>query len=148
MPLHCWQLRVFYISQQILGALKLISQSYQNYQWSILALKLFRKIFPVIRESIIAGKLPMPRRIKLVVSGRVQGVYFRMFAQKKAKQLAIKGCVRNLDDGRVEIIAEADSDSIENLIQWSHKGPFTARVDQVELFELEVAEAFTSFEIR
>ncbi|MCX7107685.1 MAG: acylphosphatase [Methylococcales bacterium] len=90
----------------------------------------------------------MPRRIKLVVSGRVQGVYFRMFTQKKAKQLAIKGCVRNLGDGRVEIIAEADSDSIEKLIQWSHKGPITARVDQVDLFELEIDEAFTSFEIR
>jgi acylphosphatase len=90
----------------------------------------------------------MPRRIKMVVSGRVQGVYFRMFTQKKAKQLAIKGCVRNLDDGRVEIIAEADSDNIEKLIQWSHKGPITARVDQVDLFELEIDEAFTSFEIR
>ena len=90
----------------------------------------------------------MLRRIKLVVSGRVQGVYFRMFTQKKAKQLSIKGCVRNLPDGRVEIIAEADSDSIEKLIQWSHKGPITARVDQVDLFELEIDEAFTSFEIR
>ena len=56
--------------------------------------------------------------------------------------------MRNLPDGRVEIIAEADSDSIEKLIQWSHKGPITARVDQVDLFELEIDEAFTSFEIR
>ena len=62
--------------------------------------------------------------------------------------MSIKGCVRNLGDGRVEIIAEADSDSIEKLIQWSHKGPITARVDQVDLFELEIDEAFTSFEIR
>ena len=90
----------------------------------------------------------MPRRIKVLISGRVQGVYFRMFTQKKAKQLAIKGCVRNLPDGRVEIIAEADHESIEQLIKWSHKGPLTARVDQVELFEFEVDEVFTSFEIR
>ncbi len=90
----------------------------------------------------------MIRRVRLQVSGRVQGVYFRMFTQKKAKQLDIKGFVRNLPDGRVEIIAEADHVSIEQLKQWCHKGPITARVDQVDMIELEVDEAFTSFEIR
>ena len=90
----------------------------------------------------------MLRRIKLLVSGRVQGVYFRMFTQNKAKQLGIYGCVSNLLDGRVEIIAEAEYERIEQLIKWSHKGPITARVDQVELFEVEADEVFTSFEIR
>lgn len=90
----------------------------------------------------------MIRRIRLQVSGRVQGVYFRMFTQKKAKQLDIKGFVRNLPDGRVEIIAEADHVSIEKLIQWCQKGPITARVDQVDMIELEMDEAFTAFEIR
>jgi acylphosphatase len=71
-----------------------------------------------------------------------------MFTQKKAKQLEIKGFVRNLPDGRVEIIAEADHVSIEQLIQWCHKGPITARVDQVDIIELETDEAFTAFEIR
>lgn len=88
------------------------------------------------------------RKVKILVSGRVQGVYFRMFAQKKAKQSGIKGWARNLPDGRVEIIAEADSGSIENFITWCHKGPVTARVDDVEIGELELGEALTSFEIR
>jgi len=90
----------------------------------------------------------MMRRVKVVVSGRVQGVYFRMFTQKKARHLDIKGCVRNLADGRVEIIAEADNSSIEELIKWSHKGPVTARVDHVEIIELESDEILTTFEIR
>ncbi len=90
----------------------------------------------------------MIRRVRLQVSGRVQGVYFRMFTQKKARQLDIKGFVRNLPDGTVEIIAEADHVGIEQLIQWCHKGPITARVDQVDMIELEMDEAFTAFEIR
>ena len=90
----------------------------------------------------------MMRRVQVLVSGRVQGVYFRMFTQNKAKHLGIKGCARNLPDGRVEIIAEADTGSIEKLIKWCHKGPATARVDQVEITELEPDQVFTSFEIR
>jgi acylphosphatase len=90
----------------------------------------------------------MMRRVKILVSGRVQGVYFRMFTQNKAKHLGIKGCARNLPDGRVEIIAEADNSSIEKLIKWCRKGPVTARVDDIEIIELESDEALTSFEIR
>lgn len=90
----------------------------------------------------------MRRRVKILVSGRVQGVYFRMFTQKKAKQIGIKGCARNLPDGRVEIIAEADHGGIESFIKWCHKGPVTARVDHVEITELESDGALMSFEIK
>ena len=90
----------------------------------------------------------MLRRVKILVSGRVQGVYFRMFTQNKAKHFDIKGCARNLPDGRVEIIAEADHSSIENFIKWCHKGPITARVDYVEIIELESDGVLTSFEIK
>ncbi|MEY3760168.1 MAG: hypothetical protein RIR39_1659 [Pseudomonadota bacterium] len=86
--------------------------------------------------------------VKLLVSGRVQGVYFRVFTQKKARQLDIKGCVKNLPDGRVEITAQADNNTLETFIKWCQKGPITARVDHVEMIELESAEIFTSFEIR
>ena len=90
----------------------------------------------------------MLRRVKLLVSGRVQGVYFRMFTQKKAKQLGINGYVRNLEDGRVEIIAEAESELLDKMIAWAHKGPITARVDQVESEDFLFDEAFTTFDIR
>ena len=90
----------------------------------------------------------MMRRVKILVSGRVQGVYFRMFTQNKAKHFGIKGCAKNLPDGRVEIIAEGVHNSIENFIKWCRKGPITARVDNVEIIELESDEALTSFEIK
>jgi acylphosphatase len=78
----------------------------------------------------------------------VQGVYFRAFTKKKAKQLAIKGSVRNLADGRVEIIAEADEPNLEKFILWCHKGPITARVDQLDMATMAVDELLTRFEIR
>jgi acylphosphatase len=90
----------------------------------------------------------MIRGVKLLISGRVQGVYFRLFAQKKAKQLGIKGYAKNLVDGRVEIMAQADNSSIESFIKWSNKGPITARVDEVEVSEWPIEEQFTTFEIR
>ncbi|MGZ8173893.1 MULTISPECIES: acylphosphatase [Methylobacter] len=87
------------------------------------------------------------RKVKIQVSGRVQGVYFRLFTQNKAKHFAIKGSVKNLPDGRVEIVAEAGSMAIEKFIKWCHKGPITARVDHVEITELQPSELLTSFEI-
>lgn len=89
----------------------------------------------------------MLRKVKILISGRVQGVYFRLFTQNKAKHFAVKGTVRNLPDGRVEIIAEAEHLIIEKFIQWCHKGPVTARVDHVDIVDLEPDEALTSFDI-
>ncbi|MGZ4979324.1 MAG: acylphosphatase [Methylobacter sp.] len=88
------------------------------------------------------------RKVKILVSGRVQGVYFRLFTQNKAKHFSIKGSVRNLPDGRVEIIAEAENMAIEKFIKWCNKGPITARVDHVEVTELQHDEALTTFEIK
>jgi len=90
----------------------------------------------------------MMRRVKILVSGRVQGVYFRVFTQNKAKHFSIKGSVRNLPDGRVEIIAEAEPEIMEKFIKWCHKGPITARVDQLEITDIEADEELTVFEIK
>jgi acylphosphatase len=89
----------------------------------------------------------MMRKVKILVSGRVQGVYFRLFTQNKAKHFAVNGSVRNLPDGRVEIIAEAENIVIEKFIQWCRKGPVTARVDRIDIVELESEDALTSFDI-
>jgi acylphosphatase len=90
----------------------------------------------------------MMRRVKILVTGRVQGVYFRLFTQNKAKHFSINGHARNLPDGRVEIVAEGDNITIEKFIKWCHKGPATARVDHVEIAELEADDELTTFEIR
>ncbi|MCX7097911.1 MAG: acylphosphatase [Methylococcales bacterium] len=92
----------------------------------------------------------MTRSVKIIVSGRVQGVYFRLFTRNKAKQLGVGGHAMNLPDGRVEILAHATPENIEKLIRWCHKGPVTARVDHVEWFELdlEAHEIPVVFEIK
>jgi acylphosphatase len=85
------------------------------------------------------------RRVKIIVEGRVQGVYFRYFTENKAKESNVFGSVRNLDDGRVEIIAQAERATLEAFIRWCHKGPITARVDEVEISELDFDETLTAF---
>jgi acylphosphatase len=90
----------------------------------------------------------MNRTVKIIVSGRVQGVYFRRFTKNKAQDLGVKGSVTNLDDGRVEIIAQAETDILEPFILWCNKGPITARVDEVELVEMPTYESiFDKFDV-
>lgn len=90
----------------------------------------------------------MTRKVNIVVSGRVQGVYFRAFTRRKAKQLGLVGRATNLADGRVEIIAQGNDEAIAQFITWCRKGPITARVDHIDINELPVNEALHSFEIR
>ncbi|MDD2802506.1 MAG: acylphosphatase [Methylobacter sp.] len=90
----------------------------------------------------------MTRKVNIVVSGRVQGVYFRAFTRRKAKQLDLVGRATNLADGRVEIIAQGDDEAIAQFITWCRKGPITARVDHIDINELPVAEELHSFEIK
>ncbi|SJM91500.1 acylphosphatase [Crenothrix polyspora] len=89
----------------------------------------------------------MTQQAKVLVFGRVQGVYFRYFTQKKAKALGVVGTVRNLPDGCVEIIAQADSAVLQAMLDWCHKGPITARVDRVEVTELTSDVSLLTFEI-
>ncbi len=70
-----------------------------------------------------------PARIHILVSGQVQGVYFRENTRKKAEELGISGWVRNMLDGRVEIMAEGDKDKLDKLMRWAEQGPAFAKVD-------------------
>ena len=69
---------------------------------------------------------------RFLVSGRVQGVFFRASTRDAARALGLAGYARNLDDGRVEVVAQGSEDAIEALRAWLHDGPPQARVDQVE----------------
>ena len=73
----------------------------------------------------------MLSRRRLVLSGRVQGVFFRAACKTEADQLGLAGWARNLDDGRVEVVAEGDPAAIEALVRWCHHGPSHARVTAV-----------------
>lgn len=90
----------------------------------------------------------MPRK-HVRVRGRVQGVAFRYTTQQTAERLGVRGWVRNLRGGQtVELIVEADAESLEAFLDWCREGPSYARVDTLEVEETTDTEPFGGFEIR
>ena len=90
----------------------------------------------------------MTIRSHVVVSGIVQGVFYRDFTQRRARALGLSGWVRNLPDGRVEAVAQGEKESITRLVQAMRQGPPSARVDRLE-FSWQAPEAdLPDFEIR
>lgn len=77
--------------------------------------------------------------VRLIVRGRVQGVWYRGSAREEAQRLSLRGFARNRADGSVEILAQGPVTAIERFVAWCHKGPPLARVTSVEREVLEVA---------
>jgi acylphosphatase len=82
------------------------------------------------------------------VSGRVQGVGFRYFAQDAARRDGINGYVVNHDDGTVEAVAEGDSEALERFERAVRRGPSRSRVEQVTVDDIEPTQGNTGFVIR
>ena len=87
------------------------------------------------------------QRIHLLVSGKVQGVFFRQALKVIAKKNNISGWVRNLKDGHVEAVLEGDNKSINSVIEWIRIGPANSRVDHVEVNNEEFKNEFSIFEV-
>ncbi len=87
-------------------------------------------------------------RLRLIVSGRVQGVSFRFSAYDEAKELALAGWVRNIASGEVEIIAEGSRENLQMLAAWAHLGPPSAHVTAVREEWGDVTGEFSEFRIR
>jgi acylphosphatase len=83
----------------------------------------------------------------VLVSGRVQGVGFRWHARAKAEELGLGGWVRNLPDGRVELVLEGGEAPVRAMLAWLARGPTAARVSGVECVE-RASEGSSSFEVR
>lgn len=85
---------------------------------------------------------------RYLVSGKVQGVFFRASTRQQALQLGLRGQARNLPDGRVEVLVAGDSEAIETLASWLRHGPPLAEVESVERSDIAeadvVAVGFTS----
>ena len=89
----------------------------------------------------------MHARVNIIVTGRVQGVFFRAYTRDEAQRLGIKGWVRNRRDGSVEIEAEGEREQLEKLIKWCHKGSPYARVEDVKVSWKEYKGEFQDFRI-
>ena len=90
----------------------------------------------------------MIRKAVIVVSGIVQGVYYRYSTKDRADSLGLQGTVRNLPDGDVEVVAQGEDSRIQALIEWCRQGPLGARVDRVDVKWGEPIETFKGFSIR
>jgi acylphosphatase len=87
-------------------------------------------------------------RFHAFISGRVQGVAFRYFAQEIASTLEVTGWVRNLYDGRVEVVAEGEKDRLEQFLAQLKRGPRLARVEEVEVNWEDFRDEFYDFSIK
>lgn len=84
-------------------------------------------------------ELPTPRPTcrRFLVSGRVQGVFYRASTQAEAERLGLTGWARNLNDGCVEVLACGDADALNELARWLQDGPPRARVEAVKELAVE-----------
>ncbi len=87
-------------------------------------------------------------RLRVLVSGRVQGVGFRYFTECSTHTLRVSGLVRNLPDGRVEAEVQGDEEEVEKFLENVRIGPHGSRVDEVHTSVLSVQPEEDGFEIR
>ncbi len=87
-------------------------------------------------------------RLRIFVEGIVQGVGYRAYTQRVAESYGLKGWVRNLPDGRVEVLVEGDEELLGYFIKDLLKGPPAARVDKLEILKESSDEPLYSFDIR
>ena len=87
------------------------------------------------------------QRVHILVSGKVQGVFFRQALKVIARKNNVLGWVRNLTDKRVEAILEGDSKSVNMVIEWTRIGPANSRVDNIEVSNKEFKNEFSTFEV-
>jgi acylphosphatase len=86
-------------------------------------------------------------RVRVFAGGRVQGVAYRFYAEKCAARLGVTGWVRNLDDGRVEVLAEGSAGQIETFLERLREGPRLARVDEFDVRRETSTGEFADFRI-
>ena len=85
---------------------------------------------------------------RILVSGHVQGVFFRQSTQNQARRLGVSGWVRNLPDGRVEAKAWGEAEAVNRLARWCHTGPANALVTHVDIEDATPGPGVTRFYIR
>jgi acylphosphatase len=90
----------------------------------------------------------MLARVHVIVSGRVQGVAFRWYAQREAEDRGLTGWVRNRRNGRVEVCVEGERSEVAEFAEWMRRGPMLARVDEVEETWAQASGEFADFQVR
>jgi acylphosphatase len=86
-------------------------------------------------------------RVRIFAGGLVQGVAYRFFAEKYANALGITGWIRNLTDGRVEVLAEGTAEGIESFLERLREGPRQARIDGLDVRRERATGEFSDFRV-
>lgn len=86
-------------------------------------------------------------RVRVLISGMVQGVFFRQATAEQARRLGVAGWVRNRPDGRVEAVFEGSQDVVDQIVSWCREGTPWSKVEQVEV-TAEEPEGLDAFRIR
>ena len=92
--------------------------------------------------------MTVKKQLHAFVSGRVQGVFFRGNTRHLANSLGLTGWVKNLYDGRVEVVAEGNEPTLNRFLSWLHKGPKWAHVSGVKFAYSIELEGFHDFSIK
>ena len=87
------------------------------------------------------------QRVHILISGKVQGVFFRQALKVVAKKNNVTGWVRNLTDKRVEATLEGDNKYVNLVIEWAKIGPANSHVDNIEINNEEFKNEFSTFEV-
>ncbi|MFA5071556.1 MAG: acylphosphatase [Candidatus Pacearchaeota archaeon] len=88
----------------------------------------------------------MKKAVRLYVTGTVQGIFFRQFVKDNAERYNLRGFVRNLEDGRVEIFVEGDMENVDKMIEVCGKGPKHSQIKKVDVKEEKIQD-FKEFKI-
>ncbi len=88
------------------------------------------------------------KSVKLLISGKVQGVFFRESAKNRAIDLGLFGWVKNTDDGKVEMVLQGDDNGVNEMIDWSRQGPPSAEVEKVDIIGFDHSLRSNDFKIK
>jgi acylphosphatase len=88
----------------------------------------------------------MKKAVRLYIDGTVQGIFFRQFIKENAERQNVRGFVRNLEDGKVEVFIEGDQENVEKMIELCKKGPKHSQIRNVEIKE-EKFQDFKEFKV-
>ena len=90
----------------------------------------------------------MKKRYNIIISGRVQGVFFRTETRDHARKFNLKGWVKNNSNNTVEIIAEGEELNLMQFLKWCHQGPESARVENIRIKKQDYENEFEVFSIK
>jgi len=88
----------------------------------------------------------MKKSVRLYISGTVQNVFFRAFVKENAEKYNVKGFIRNLEDGRIEVFLEGEIEEVDRMIELCKKGPKFSQIKNVEIKE-EKLQDFKDFKV-